>query len=716
MASPSERNPPSGQTNSCSASQLKYPPYREPSFECAVQTGINIARLIVDLLKKCPQEPPEKLLEEAQNLADFRVPTERRIGFVGNSGDGKSSSVNSVLDQAGLAKSEACGSAVTAFAVEFRFRPAKRQSPFTLDCSLMGPTQMDTYIRDLLGDYRRIAFADREELDQNYESLQSDSRAAQDVFEAAFNPTGFDLGKIECENNKESREEALDYLMTCVQALEFPDGMNDEGTWIQESEDAYACQDHQTHLQEHGLWPFVNRLCIYAEISMLNHGLVLIDLPGFQDTNLARVRAARKAQAECDDICLVVNIARAIDSPLIYQTLESLKDQAAAQTVAAFNVTIICTHSADLTDRRPLEKMVNAAELRKAKAELQRIDSSQEWPTFQAFRKAERAMQLRLDSLLIEARKKKVTADLRRKYESWLGIGDLKVFCVDNPMYWCSDSEECRQLSGIPQLRQHLEDLPAESLFREKNLFVAKKIPALFASFSTWMESSRPDPAFEKYPRLPEADEVAVSVKAVRSWGVDMLSIFEKLLYSPLQQATESIVSDCLEVAKGWERWHLKSVHAWVRNRGTYRTASMGTRCWNTELLTCFSKMTVKKWHAFEVDTDPILSALDAAIMKPWEEYAERCRTLGAPGNFLISLSNRVDILKNKLETTKEAYFNGVNKLRFNATSGQSTSFMVDCMLEAYNDAARCSGRKSGYSIFRLMLTENRKRLQGDET
>ncbi|KAK5194851.1 hypothetical protein LTR99_009977 [Exophiala xenobiotica] len=685
---------------------LQYPPYREPSFEVAVETGINIARIIVDLLKKCPpQSLPEQLLRDAMELAGYRSRTEKLVGFTGDSGSGKSTSLNSIMDQPGLAKTEANGTAVTPFAAAYAFRQTEQQAPFTLECSFMNSAELGKYIADLLLDFRRYDFASTQELQHSGEILQNDRDAARAVFEAAFDGMeDFDLEELEYEDTEESREQALDYMQSYIQALDFPEEMQADYTWKHESADADDCQEQQSLLIDRGLWPFVKDLRISADIDILSRGLTLIDLPGFKDINVARVRAARRAMSRCDEFCLVVRIDRVVDDPIVSQILTELKERADASGKCGFNLTIVCTRSADLSNRRSLEKMANMADVRRAQAEIKRVKENQDNMRGGEYVKALKQAEFKLESLMIKARVEKVTGKLKQKYGSRVGTGELKVFCIDNLYYEQTEFQEGRELSGMDALRRGLEQISAESLFKDKDLFIRKNVTALLGSFETWMEASKVNLEVKDTPLLPELDDLRGTKNALLEWETDMRQAFMECVILPLDQATAQISLNCLEVAKQWDDWHWCTKRAFAAKNGNHTTKAVQKRDWNSELLACFRAATAEGWSRLAVRVKRLLDNLNGKIIAPWKSYSEKCRQLNAPTNFRSSLSARNDILTVEIHKTKELYIKEMEKLIANANTAGPGSDIVDCMLETYADMKQLHGPGLGEALSTTLL------------
>ncbi|OAL34534.1 hypothetical protein AYO20_06164 [Fonsecaea nubica] len=664
-----------------SPTQLQYHPHREPSYELAAVQSTKTAESVVAVLERSPRGPPPRLLQEAQRHAAYQRPKERLVGFVGNSGAGKSSTLNSLFDEDGLAKTGACGSAVTPFPAEYRYREPGQAAPFTLICRIMAGKELGKYLGDLLRDYWSTSPIGRMNHEEENSNSYEDTQAARDIFEATFGGIeGFDIDRLNYDENDKDGNTARRYLSELCNRLDFPENMTANGEWREESEDAAGCEDHQSLLQERGLWPLVMDFSIFADTDILKYGLTLVDLPGFNDTNLARIRAARKAQSKCDDICVVADIARVTDSQILQQNLQLIQAKAEGLKLTTVNITIICTKSAaDLDRNKSVEKLVDRTQLNYARAELQKAKGASE----QVKKHAER----RLETLLITARNEKVEKDLQKKYGAYIKGGILKVFCVDNRMYWNATCDAERELSGIPALQQHLSGLPAASLFKETDLFLAKKIPALVSSFATWVESCRVDFELENRPKLPRAGDLRLCLDKVEEWATGMFRVFEKCFNARLKEFSTSIGAACLKVAQGWEKWPPGSVTCCVRHDGNYTKGTMGVRNWNKELLECFEDEVMgQSWHEFEVDTDPLLNGL-WDIVAVFQGYAECCAGSRAPGNFLRSLAARQDILRSTFQAEIKLCLKGISLMRVHAIGTHQNSYIVDCMLETYRAA-----------------------------
>ena len=74
--------------------------------------------------------------------------------------------------------------------------------------------------------------------------------------------------------------------------------------------------------------------------------LGLIQHTGYHDVNFARVKAAKKYQAMCDEIFVVSDIKRAIDDPIIQDVvMDCCRRGTDVGKLTHPRLTVVCTHS-----------------------------------------------------------------------------------------------------------------------------------------------------------------------------------------------------------------------------------------------------------------------------------------------------------------------------------------------------------------------------------
>ncbi|KIJ57461.1 hypothetical protein HYDPIDRAFT_35102 [Hydnomerulius pinastri MD-312] len=62
-------------------------------------------------------------------------------------------------------------------------------------------------------------------------------------------------------------------------------------------------------------WVLVDRVQIYRAFKILSTGTILVDLPGYGDSNLMRAKQAELYMAEADSIIVAYDVCRVIDDP-----------------------------------------------------------------------------------------------------------------------------------------------------------------------------------------------------------------------------------------------------------------------------------------------------------------------------------------------------------------------------------------------------------------
>lgn len=125
-----------------------------------------------------------KLHEEAGKLAAFEYPATRTVGFVGDSGVGKSSLLNSLLDTKGLARTSNNGEACTCVVTEYRY-----QNLDTLDIrvNLFSMEELGDQLGRLLQVYRTFELHQDEITDAaERQDMEANAKVAKDTFRAMF--------------------------------------------------------------------------------------------------------------------------------------------------------------------------------------------------------------------------------------------------------------------------------------------------------------------------------------------------------------------------------------------------------------------------------------------------------------------------------------------------------------------------------------------------
>ncbi|KAM0277239.1 hypothetical protein ACHAQH_005960 [Verticillium albo-atrum] len=166
------------------------PPTDERFYDKSFQESFKQAKkLMVDIrdvlgtstLHEEPDSNVQALHAKASQLAKFRCPSTRTVGFVGDSGVGKSSLLNSLLDRAGLARTGSSGAACTCAATEYHFHD---RDDFRIEVILFSQDDIDNQLSELLRAYRQYHLDDSGE--EKPDHLEMEAMVASDTFNAMF--------------------------------------------------------------------------------------------------------------------------------------------------------------------------------------------------------------------------------------------------------------------------------------------------------------------------------------------------------------------------------------------------------------------------------------------------------------------------------------------------------------------------------------------------
>ncbi|GAB1193803.1 hypothetical protein APSETT444_003033 [Aspergillus pseudonomiae] len=95
-----------------------------------------------------------QLREKVRMLNELECPETRTVGFIGNSGVGKSRLINSLLDQEGLARSSGDGAACTSVVTEFRHTDARHPDCYAIEVDYMDEEEVKELLEELVQSFR----------------------------------------------------------------------------------------------------------------------------------------------------------------------------------------------------------------------------------------------------------------------------------------------------------------------------------------------------------------------------------------------------------------------------------------------------------------------------------------------------------------------------------------------------------------------------------
>ncbi|PKX96934.1 uncharacterized protein P174DRAFT_438736 [Aspergillus novofumigatus IBT 16806] len=489
-----------------------------PIYDIRLQNALrNVRGELADLaqvmsrrdLAQDPTTAFHQLYKQTLEASRFTYPATRTVGFIGDSGMGKSSLINSILDQEGLARSSGDGAACTTVVTEFRSVNEEHPQNYTIEADFMDNAEIRELLEELLANVRKYyTDAYREVRDATeQEDIKAAARRAWDTLLSLFpNQPALDLDFLSRDG-----EDAVESIVTTLEewamaGLDHRPGGRDSLRYSAVARHADECMEQLDNLMADAregdrpaLWPFVKLIRVYLRSPILRTGLVLADLPGFRDLNYARERATeRYLRHSCDEVFIVSTIIRCTTDQSIGDIIR--------RCAQGQPIRIVCTRSEDV-DARETARTSSAGDARRILDLDSRIQTlgrrirqmrsrrrqasgsrSQSLAAEElALSDEKETLEFELKRFLILRRNRRVTESLSRAWSN-----QARVFCVSNKLYAdhrANDPEQANgylELSGITELRRYCQSVPADAQLRATESFLQNQVPALLGSLTQW--------------------------------------------------------------------------------------------------------------------------------------------------------------------------------------------------------------------------------------
>ncbi|KAL1899567.1 hypothetical protein Sste5346_002969 [Sporothrix stenoceras] len=265
------------------------------------------------------------------------------------------------------------GRACTSIVTEYHPKQPGQDAPFLIEVEYLNKEEMKEHLKELLWNYRRVYLPDINAAalgDAEYQQLEAASNTAWFTLQTAFRHENAFSATFAKDMSDGADDRILDQLIAWSDQIEWPQG-SESGYWTTTEVTADACTEATRPFMEDKFWPFTKIIRVYLSSRVLDAGIVLADLPGLRDVNLARVRATQQYISRCDSILIVGRISRAISDQSLQSSLfMSLASQAPTEWQenggAKFNIAVVCTHAEDIhmqTERRKLKDAAIESEL-----------------------------------------------------------------------------------------------------------------------------------------------------------------------------------------------------------------------------------------------------------------------------------------------------------------------------------------------------------------
>ena len=376
--------------------------------ESSVAEGVKLLdQLKTPLLNNMGNSPDAvQWIEQIDNLIKQAVKTKTIIGVVGNTGAGKSSVINAMLDEERLVPTN-CMRACTAVVTEISYNHGEK--PYHAQIEFISPSDWE---REL-----KILFHDLLDGDGNVSrdcaNEDTDAGIAYAKIKAVYpRKTKEDIAKTSIENmlrevshilGKSREVDESDSLVFYKKLQNFVDS--------KEKSTGNKDKDKKKERKETEFWPLIRVVRIYVKSPALATGAVIVDLPGVHDANAARAAVAEGYMKQCTGLWIVAPINRAVDDKAAKSLLgQSFKRQ--LKMDGGFNsVTFICSKTDDIS-------------LEEAQDSLGLTDEMDpDWEELEKLEKKEKSIQKQMDEMkATKAVYGETMSDIDEQLEIWDGL------------------------------------------------------------------------------------------------------------------------------------------------------------------------------------------------------------------------------------------------------------------------------------------------------
>lgn len=683
------------------------------------------------------------LYEQAQKLNNFQLPSSRIVGLVGDSGAGKSSLINSLLDKMELARASSSGTACTCAVTEYRFHD---RDNYIIHVDYFPLNELKKQYEELL-----MAFRDYESLSKKLNAEQENGNEDENERKRLR-----ETANLAIETFRASFREKLEETPTVLSSMPFPQAVKTMVEWASEllprsmgqesfrtveecsSRLVTLTSDSDGTLPNEGSrarWPFIQKLRVYLNAYILSKGLIIADLPGLRDLNSARKAITERYVRQCHQILVVAKIDRAITDESIKEIFDL------ASRVNLSKIDVICTRSEEIQTREarhdwPAERATieesqrviddDTAEIESLTEEIEeyeedlanltREDEKQLMRLQQDRRKAVTSREHHKFELLchiVKLRNNKVSKGLREAYSAHPIAKELKIFCVSNKMYWDNREKPASaalpylRFSGIIELRRYCIGIVAHSRLRTTKDFIKNQIPAFLGSVRLWIEAGTGNASAESKQRILDAiaamqleiDELMSVDSQFQNLSRTLSERFNSEMYLRMTQSGPQWSIDAKRISLCWQGLHHSSYKAFCSHYGKHTPRGQGLQCWNEEVMASVNIEFAPVWDNFLSNIEAHFKQLNDAVVRALgnvlkvasstctNEVVTTDNTRSAMRTFAATLRHRKDLILYGIETAIESFHSELSSLHTDTFSSARTAFIGKIMEDSYHAA-----------------------------
>ncbi|KZL84766.1 tat pathway signal sequence [Colletotrichum incanum] len=352
-----------------------------------LEEGVKIGMELLENLKlplglaaSLPETQGLTWLKAINDIQARSQPPKTIVGVVGNTGAGKSSIINALLDEERLLPTN-CLRACTASPTEISYNHS--QDPEELYRSEIEFISLEDWIKELKTLFTDL-FDDSGNISRECTNEDSEAGIAYAKIKSVY-PSKTREMIAESSPERLAHEPAVARVLGTVKKLK-----------ATTAKDLYASMQRYVDSKEKNpyakkdvymeFWPLIKVVRIFTKANALSTGAVVVDLPGVQDSNAARAAVAQNYMKTCTGLWIVAPINRAVDDKTAKSLLgDSFRRQLKYDGIYSA-VTFICSKTDDISVTEAAESLGIES------------DISESWAKIECFRRKLQGLKQALSS------------------------------------------------------------------------------------------------------------------------------------------------------------------------------------------------------------------------------------------------------------------------------------------------------------------------------
>ncbi|KAK3617062.1 hypothetical protein LTR56_025541 [Elasticomyces elasticus] len=692
--------------------------------------------------------PVNGLLQELATCTQSNVPTAHKVAVFGGMGCGKSTMINNLLNLLQIARSGDGGGSVTWVTNVFGNMLAKQTMAFLAEVFFFSQDECHEIIKTLFASYYRASHEDEEATNEP----KDDDQAATDdaimssvitAFRALLADhkefaTKFAVTSLLDSAISETDEELVEMLLDWTDAL-LAKQLGANTTIVYEASttqtllwDLAPCQYSVEVRNGRPIvspWPFVSHIRFGLDNILLNNGVELYDTAGLSDANPYRVINALHHVRQCNYYMVISTVGRGLDDGFLKAQFAKGSERGSGRTML---VLTHCDSISENNDDKGSPKDFQA--LGRLQIEVDELEEKIDALTTKASKmKGEKKYKQLYDNSVLALelqrkinriteqrtvmRTKYVTAQMQEAYQklthdpiplSVHGVANEE-YLMHQAGYKVSDKKApCLSVegTGIPGLRKHLLNAPAEALESEKKHKIQVSLPALLSSCDLWISKRHMARKGELEAVVARSRPAALS--CVQKVCGQLKADLESIVCEPFRSEESRWVEEARNISKSWAKAYSTPQHlGFLKNNGVRKGKGRDavSISWSAELISMNAAEVRRLFLRFIPTLEPVakvftkdMKTLVSRIINSIENDPQVA--LMALDPFLRYLQAERESIGRMMEGVFRSLRKDISNSMTRAMSEQGDNHIAQAMLVVYNEARQIKaggrGKKGG--------------------